>query len=218
MKRYFLWIGELFIWILILFLISGGIMLAKYNYKRIFNTYQVFLPDVDGLINGSPVKMMGINIGYVNQINIVGEDVYIKFIITSPDVKIPPGSTVTVEFSGLGGSKSLEVYPPSENTQPTGKLLIVQSPKRIHDSLGLLNDMYDKIIEITYDVSYFMGQIGIIKNTQVANNTEHQKSAGEFLDFSNKWLDKAQKQCDKFNCKLNRKGKNHHEGKSNESK
>lgn len=216
MKRYVLWFGELIIWVLILFLISGGIMYAKYNYKRSFNTYQIFLPDVDGLINGSPVRMMGINIGYVNQINIVGEDVYVKFIVTSPEVKIPPGSKVTVEFSGLGGSKSLEVYPPSENMQPTGKLLIVQSPKRIHDSLGLLNDMYDKIIEITYDVSYFMEQIGLIKINNKQNGFGTTMSADKFLKFSDTWLDKAQKQCDKLNCKLNGKGKNHHEDKPNE--
>lgn len=216
MRRHVLWFGELIVWILILFLISGAIMYAKYNYKRNFNTYQIFLPDVDGLINGSPVRMMGINIGYVSQINIVGEDVYVKFIVTSSDVKIPPGSKVTVEFSGLGGSKSLEIYPPSENMQSTGKLLIVQSPKRIHDSLGLLNDMYDKIIEITYDVSYFMEQIGLIKINNSRTGFGTTMSADKFLKFSDTWLEKAQKQCDKFNCKINIKGKNHHEDKPNE--
>lgn len=216
MKRHFLWIGELFVWVLVLFLVSGGIMLAKYNYKRIFNTYQIFLPDVDGLINGSPVKMMGINIGYVNQINIVGDDVYVKFIITESDVKIPPGSKVTVEFSGLGGSKSLEIYPPNADVQTPGKLLIVQSPKRIHDSLGLLNDMYDKIIDITYEVSNFMDQIGVIKSENESKKLGTSKSAGEFLDFSNTWLEKAQKQCDKFGCKINGKAKNSEKGRKTE--
>jgi len=180
-------------------------MLGKYNYKKTFNTYQIFLPDVDGLINGSPVKFMGIQIGYVNQIDIVGEDVYVKFVVTEPHVKIPAGSVTTVEFSGMGGSKSLELYPPKPNSNPSGKLLIAQSPKRIHDSLGLLVDMVDKLIEITYDVSHFMDKVGTIKYEEALKNRNTQKSAGEFLDNSNKFLDKAQKQCDKFGKRLNKK-------------
>ena len=180
-------------------------MLAKYNYKKNFNTYQIFLPDVDGLINGSPVRLMGIQIGYVSQIDIVGEDVYVKFIITEPNVKIPPGSVTTVEFTGLGGSKSLELYPPKSNQNPSGKLLIPQSPKRIHDSLGLLNKMFDKIIEITYNVSNFMDQVGIIKRQNAPEAKSFLKSPENFLDFSNSWLDKAQSQCDKLSDNLNKK-------------
>lgn len=207
MKKRLLWILELLAWLLILFTVSGVIMFAKYTHQKNFNTYQIFLPDVDGLINGSPVKLMGIQIGYVNQIDIVGEDVYVRFIVTAPDVRIPRGSTATVEFSGLGGSKSLELYPPVDDNS-LGKLLIVQSPKRIHDSLGLLSEMFDKLIEITYTTSRFMDQVGIIKNMGKYNNKKEynevvvHKSPEDFLKFSNGWIEKAQKQCDKFNDKL----------------
>ena len=180
-------------------------MLGKYNYKKTFNTYQIFLPDVDGLINGSPVKFMGIQIGYVNQIDIVGEDVYVKFVVTEAHVKIPAGSVATVEFSGMGGSKSLELYPPKPNQNPSGRLLISQSPKRIHDSLGLLNDMLDKVVEITYDVSHFMDKIGVIKYKEALKDQKTQKNMGEFLENSNKFLDKAQTQCDKFGERLKKK-------------
>lgn len=181
-------------------------MFAKYTYKRHFNTYQIFLPDVDGLINGSPVRLMGIQIGYVNQINIVGEDVYVKFIVTAPKTRIPRGSTATVEFSGLGGSKSLEIYPPSLKNSHSDKLLIAQSPKRIHDSLGLLSDMFDQITAIAYNISHFMDEVGIIdsKNDKSLANDKSSKSAEEFLEFSDNWIDKAQKQCDKLGDKLNK--------------
>jgi len=205
MKRHLFWIVELFIWLLILFLVSGVIMLGKYNYKKTFNTYQIFLTDVDGLINGSPVKLMGIQIGYVNQIDIVGEDVYVKFVVTEPHVKIPAGSVTTVEFAGMGGSKSLEIYPPKPNQNPSGKLLIAQSPKRIHDSLGLLNDMFDKFIEITYDVSHFMSKFEVIRKEEAFKNLKPQKTADEFLDNSNTFLDKAQGQLDKFGDRLKKK-------------
>lgn len=203
------WIAELFIWLLILFLVSGGLMFAKYNYKKNFNTYQIFLPDVDGLINGSPVRMLGIQIGYVNQVDIVGEDVYVKFIVTQKGIKLPHGSIATVEFSGLGGSKSLEIYPPEKNQKiPSDKFLIAQSPRRIHDSLGLLNEMFDKVSSIAYKVSYFMDEVGIIKAAEKIKKSPEEKSGADFLDSSINWINGAKQQCDDFNKKMDKKGHN----------
>lgn len=206
MRKHLFWIVELFIWLLILFMVSGAIMLAKYNYKKNFNTYQIFLPDIDGLIDGSPVRLLGIQVGYVSQVDIVGDNVYVKFIVTEKGVKIPRGSSATVEFYGLGGSKSLEIYPPTKATSNADRILIPHNPKRIHDSLGLLNDMIDKLMRITYDVSHFMDQVGIIKSqakkNEVKNETE-QKSMNEFLNFANAWMDKAQKNLGKFNKRIN---------------
>lgn len=241
MKRRLLWIIELFIWLLLLLSISSGIMFAKYNYKKNFDTYQIFLPDVDGLIVGSPVKFMGIQIGYVNQLNITGEDIYVNFIITDTNVKVPYGATATVEFSGLGGSKSLELYPPIPGEVKPSKFIVTQPPKRIHDSLGLLNDMFEATVEIAYDVSHFMEKIGALKGgkvkekrkKQIANSKQQingnpssfQSSSSsakksisfnELLDKCNNWLDKAQKQCDKFNKNVKKKkaGKNENHGKN----
>ncbi len=187
-------------------------MLAKYNYRKSFNTYQIFLPDVDGLISGSPVRYMGIQVGYINQIDIVGADVYVKFIITDKNVKIPSSSVATVEFYGLGGSKSLEIYPPSVKKPESAKLIISQSPKRIHDSLGLLNQMYDNVVEITYTASHFMKEVGIIKKEN--DNGKKFQSAEQVLDFSNNWLDEVQVQQKKISKKINdKKGKKEKDGK-----
>ena len=201
MKRHLFWIVELLIWLIILFVIASGIMLTKYSYKKIFNTYQIFLPDVDGLINGSPVKMMGIQIGYVNQINIVGNDVYVRFIITDPKVKIPYGSVATVEFFGLGGSKSLELYPPKTENNSSRKFIITQSPKRIHDSLGVLNQMFDRIVEITYTVSNFIDKVGFIKPTN-NNRSNPYQTANKALDFANDKIDQLQIQQNEINYKI----------------
>lgn len=231
-KRRLMWIIELFVWLLILLLISSGIMYAKYNYKKNFDTYQIFLHDVDGLIVGSPVKFLGIQVGYVNQLNITGEDIYVNFIITDTDVQIPRGSKATVEFSGLGGSRSLELYPPTAADKESSMLIVPQPPKRIGDSLGLLNDMFDKAVEITYDVSHFMEEMGFIiseeervkrkekkinqkwkkKNGKNKDNASSEKaiSSGDLLDKCNAWFDKAQNGCDKLNENLKKKkaGKN----------
>lgn len=203
MKRHLFWIVELFIWLLILFAISGVFILIKYNYKKNFETYQMFLPDVDGLINGSPVKLLGIQIGYVNQISIVGEDVYVRFITTKKGVRIPHGSKATVEFSGLGGSKSLEIYPPTKKEVIGEKIITPQPPKRIHDSLGLLNDMFEKFVDITYIVSHFMNRLGVIKPESF--NGASKTSAEDALNKANKWLDQAQDKSNQVSDKINKK-------------
>lgn len=89
----------------------------------------MFLPDVDGLIVGSPVKFMGVQVGYVDRIKILSNDVYVKVIITDKEVILPKGSVATVEFNGMGGSKSLEVYPPTEESLATNKLLVIKIRK-----------------------------------------------------------------------------------------
>ena len=104
---------------------------------------------------------MGVQVGYVDRIKILSNDVYVKVIITDKEVILPKGSVATVEFNGMGGSKSLEVYPPTEESLATNKLLVIKNPKRLHDSLGLLNDMFDKLGSITNKLSFFARETGL---------------------------------------------------------
>ena len=155
----YIWI-EFVIWFFILCLVVVGIKIHRYHSEKELVTYQIFMQDVDGLIVGSPVKFMGVPIGYIDKVKIVANDVYLKLIITEKDVELPKGSIATVEFNGLGGSKSLEIYPPTKESAASGKIIVVQSPKRLHDSLGLLNDMFDKIGSITSKLSFFAKETG----------------------------------------------------------
>ena len=160
----YVWI-EFAIWFILLSIVVAGIRIYRYNQAKQLSTYQIFMSDVDGLIVGSPVKYMGVQIGYISKINIVANEVYVKFIVTEEGMQLPKGSIATVEFSGLGGSKSLEIYPPDEESLATDKLIVVNSPKRLHDSLGLLNDMFDKIGSITSRLSYFAREAGLGQNS-----------------------------------------------------
>ena len=117
MKKHLLWIAELFVWVLLIFSASF-ISLYVYNKNvREKNTYYVFFNDVDGLIKGSPVKIQGYQVGYVSDISFVDDDVFITFIITDKDIVMPKKIAATVEFTGMGGSKSLELYIPEEGSQ-----------------------------------------------------------------------------------------------------
>ena len=203
------WLIEVFVWLLILFSVSEALIFTNFNHRKIFNTYQIFMPDVDGLINGSPVRLMGIQIGYVNQLTVVGDDIYLRFVITDKNVKLPEGTIATVEFSGLGGSKSLELYPPEYAKNLSRKMVIAEKPKRIHDSLGLLNEMYDQVMDCAYTASRFVDKLGFVKNKGLSYQKNSVKDFNNLLNISNGWLDNMQKQSDNFSRKM--KAEENHE-------
>jgi ABC-type transporter Mla subunit MlaD len=119
------------------------------------------MPDVDGIIVGSPVKFMGVQVGFVEKVKIISNTVYLKFVITDKNLTLPKGAVATVEFSGMGGSKSLEIYPPTEESIASQKLVVVNPPKRLYDAFGLLSEMFDKIDSISNKVSFFAKETGV---------------------------------------------------------
>lgn len=159
--RKFVWL-ELGIWLLIIFFAAAGIRYKNYKTEKKLVTYQIFMSDVDGLIVGSPVKFMGVQIGYIDKIKIFFNDVYLKIVITDKNVKLPKGTIATVEFSGMGGSKSLELYPPTQQSSAQDKIIVVNNPVRLSDSLSLLADMFDKINSITVKMSFFAKETGVV--------------------------------------------------------
>lgn len=163
--RKFAWY-EFTIWFIILCFCVTGIKIYQRHETKKLVTYQIFLPDVDGLIVGSPVKFLGVQVGYIDKIKILSDEVYIKFIITDKEMKLPKGAIATVEFAGMGGSKSLEIYPPTAESLASGKIIVAADPVRLSDSLSLLNQMFDKINSIIVRTSTFANETGVfdIKN------------------------------------------------------
>lgn len=156
--KLFQWL-EALIWILVLSIVICGVRYHAYKEKKSLKTYQIFLQDVDGLIVGSPVRMMGTPIGYIENIKIVGDNVYVKFILTQKGEVLPEGSIATVEFNGLGGSKSLEIYPPTSQSLATKKLIVVQNPKRLNSAISLLDDMFDKLNSMMIRGGHFASEM-----------------------------------------------------------
>ena len=173
-------------------------MAAKVNPTVILQ--DLVMPDVDGLIVGSPVRMMGIEVGHVTKIKPTNEEVFVKFILTDDSVKIPQGTVATVEFSGMAGSKSLELYLPDKTTyiEKNTPILTVEPPKRLHDALGLLNDMFDKLGAIIYTSSSFGEKLKHI-DLQTGGNSGNVE---EFLDYADKMVDDSNKRAEDFGKKL----------------
>jgi hypothetical protein len=154
-------------------------------------TYQIFVQDVDGLIAGSPVKFMGVQVGYIDRIRIVSDNIYVRLRITDKNISLPQGAIASVEFSGLGGSKSLEIYPPTVQSIASEKIIYVERTKRLNDALGLLNDMYGKIGSVVERISFFGSEAGVLASgLEKGIDT---KQALNNLKIFEKWIDSAER-------------------------
>lgn len=132
------------IWLIIVAVSVLGFRYYKYQNQKQFKSYQIFMEDVDGLIVGSPVKFLGVQIGFVKKIQIVASSVYIKFVITQKGLVLPVGAIATVEASGLGGSKALEIYP-SQKGAYHNKIIVTKDPTRLGKVMSLFNDIFKEM-------------------------------------------------------------------------
>lgn len=80
------------------------------------NRIDVVFKDVDGMRAGSGVQIMGLRVGQIEEITpIITPDssyVKVKFVITEPGIKIPIGSEISIQQSGIIGEKFIEITPP----------------------------------------------------------------------------------------------------------
>lgn len=133
MKKKYIWLFEILIW---LFIISCSFYFFVYNTTikgNVLNTYYLFFDDVEGLVKGSPVRLMGINIGYVRDVKIFDNKVFVSFLVTKDDVSIPNMASASVEFYGLGGSTSLEINPKTSSAMPDKEAIIPVESYRVQD-------------------------------------------------------------------------------------
>lgn len=132
MKRKYIWLIEIVVWI---FIISIGLFSIIYNTAikdNTKNSYYIFLDDAGGLVQGSPVRLMGITIGYIKDVKIFDNKVFISFLITEKGAQLPKRSEAIVEFYGLGGSTSLELQP-QVPTKDDREIIIPTKTYRVQD-------------------------------------------------------------------------------------
>ena len=199
--------GEALFWLIIILVISALFFFMHLFKPHSDNEYNIFMPDVDGLIVGSPVRTMGIEVGHVTDIKPVKDEVFIKFIITDKTIKLPQGTIATVEFSGMAGSKSLELYLPDKDTyiDSTVPILAASSPKRLSDAAGLLNEMFKKIGNIIAVSSRFGAKLSTIDFPEGKKGNIN--NAKEFIQFADDLIEKQQMRVDDLGSKLNERRK-----------
>ena len=161
--------------------------------------------DVDGLIVGSPVKFLGTQIGHVTKIQLVSSDVYsdiyVKFIITQKDLTLPTGAIATVEGSGLGGSKALEIYPPED--EDSEYIIASKDSTRLGKVISLFKKMFKNIDEIFVNLGHAGKEVSSVPKIKIPRHNEVTPAEmNQSVEKLNKQLDQMIREEQKFRKKL----------------
>ncbi len=185
-------LAEIFILTILLGTIFTGIIFA---YSKLFiepNIYTIQFKDIDGITKGSPVRFMGINIGYVRKLASKNKHINVQIVVTEKDMKIPNGTVARVEFYGLGGSKSIELMPP-DGSCDVG--ILTEGTIRINDvvreAIGIV-----EIIESMekYVKSFNQGAFNNVINTiSDIKNYSYKSTDLKMKDFSKNQQEKTDK-------------------------
>ncbi len=136
--------------IILFFLFTAAIVgAAVFNHYKNEkpNTYNIVFKDIDSIVKGSPVRFMGMNVGYVVKLKRKDKYIICKIRITKDGVKIPDLTRAKVAFNGLGGSKSIELLPPLTNEGDIRGIVAAES-LRINDLAGMVKDLVDVTVII----------------------------------------------------------------------
>jgi hypothetical protein len=178
MRSKHIWLIEILIWLVIL---SGSLFFFIYKTTikdNAKNTYYIFFDDVDGLVKGSPVRLMGINIGYVRDVKIFDNKVFVSFLVTKNDVTIPKSATATIQFYGLGGSTSLEINPSTATEAADIDEIIPSNSYRVKDFWEGQKLLANVMIDI-------YGGVGrTIQEADLINNKAYLKQSGLIKDLN----------------------------------
>ncbi len=148
--------------------------------------------DANEIIEGTNVRLMGVDVGYVNGVEIEDEHVNVKIQMTRDAIQIPEGTTATIKFTGLVGSKSLELMPPEKvkNSGPSMKpphaYVTVEEPIRLRDTIQYNIDIANALKGGAENFSDFFGRQKPIEELQynALRSEEKTRAIVGFLDRS----------------------------------
>ncbi|MEB3205800.1 MAG: MlaD family protein [Vampirovibrionales bacterium] len=114
---------------------------------RYRQTLTFYLTQADSLKTGTPVRLMGVDIGVVKKVRLLtaryGDNRVMIEIQTQPDApELPPHTRATVQFYGLAGGKSIDLV-----VDPIKKGESFQTTLRMRDFQKTQNDLALALIE-----------------------------------------------------------------------
>lgn len=182
--------------IILVSIITILVFLGIEKYRELFNNfpkYTVKFNDVDGLSVGSPVRLSGVHIGHIVKQEFKNDRIVITFKVTDKNIKIPPGSIAGIEFTGLAGSKSLEIRPPEKKTQ-TVKTFRKIEPVRLSSFMEIQNAIAGATLDFFNGILSFLNRN---KTNAGANLGDFAETFGEQAASLEKIQEKIRAQSEK---------------------
>ncbi|HVF41342.1 MAG TPA: MlaD family protein [Gemmatimonadaceae bacterium] len=107
--------------------IAGSLWLARGGLSKGYALYAKF-PWSSGLKQGQPVLLAGVNVGYVDEVELRQDGTVLTTFRVGKDYKVPQGTVATVVANGIFGDMAIALTParpnplsiPAEDTVPVG--------------------------------------------------------------------------------------------------
>ncbi len=193
--------SDIVLWVVILVMIGAAGFWLYFNDTNQRQTISLPFRDANEMTVGANVRMMGTEIGYVEDIQLKDGHVDVRIKTEAGMVPIPPGSRATILFTGLGGAKSVEIDPPREfnlldyrtlsnrhHLSDTG--IIVEEPIRQKDNNKYMVDIAESLRDGARNFYKVFGQ-GSVQQTSknVRLSTIRTQKAINALKQTNKEFD-----------------------------
>lgn len=148
--------------ILIAGLIAGGLWLSVGFDKKEYHTYAVYMREaVSGLSNEAPVKFNGVQVGFVNKIELNRRDPQqVKLLLSIEEgTPVTTSTTATLISQGITGTTYVGLSASSSNLTPLPKLpkqpypVIPYKPSLLHQLDRVLKDVSENINKVSIEIS-----------------------------------------------------------------
>lgn len=184
--------SDVLLWLLLLALLGwGGYGLWSGWQQKLGQDHTLHLAfrDANELSVGSLVRMMGVDIGYVEAIRLQPDfvDVTIRTRRTAP--AIPNGARITVLFTGLVGSKNVEIVPPETPPPPPLSGAVpyqVEDPIRLRDTMNYQTDIALALKGWAENFSDFFGKeenVAFLQENILRSKQASEEALGVVNDF-----------------------------------
>ncbi len=156
--------------------------------------YTVEFTDIDGIIVGSPVRFSGFQVGYVQKKELKNNKILLTFKITDENIELPKGSTVGIEFTGLAGSKSLEIRPPTSKQPENGQYFYPINPVRVNSLYEIQNVISESVLNLSNGILSFLNKNDQDAGKNIKKTAEYMKKKSAALEKSGEKIDKITQQ------------------------
>jgi ABC-type transporter Mla subunit MlaD len=172
-------ISDILLWLALALLLAYGIYyFAIALPAQRGQVITLHFHNANEISKGSPVRMMGTDIGFVSDLKIHNDYVAITVQTNPGMLPIPSGSKFNILFTGLAGAKSVEVVPPA-TPQPTVNgqpVYLVEEPIRMRDTLNASIDVTQALQKGAENITDFFGKKKPVEELQFNIHQAHQIS------------------------------------------
>lgn len=164
-------------------------------------TYTVTFKDVDGLSVGSPVRLMGKQVGNIIKLELLDSEIYVTFRIAGKNTVIPDKSVASIQFTGLAGSRSLEIMPPKRKYLTNENIIYSKEPVRISSIMQVQTTISKNVLE------FCRGLFAFLSKNSMDSTKKNLKTTSDYMQESNHSMDGALENIKKSGSDLSKNTK-----------